>query len=80
MLNSDYSLETLNDAKKNLVFSLKMGLDNNVSLLNNYVFNVFDELPLLEKRIDLINEVTREEIDKCAKSLVLNTVYVQDAN
>jgi len=79
MINSKYSDETLNDAKKNLIFSLKMGMDNNVSILNNYVFNVFDNLPLLDERIELINKVTREDINKCAKSLVLNTVYIQDA-
>jgi len=79
MLDSNYNDETLNDAKKNLVFSLKMGMDNNVSILNNYVFNVYDNLPLLDERIELINKVTREDLNKCAKSLVLNTIYVQDA-
>lgn len=79
MVNSDYTLETLEDAKKNLTFSLKIGLDNNVSILNNYVFNVFDDLPLTSERIELISKVTREDIDKCAKSLKLNTIYVQDA-
>ena len=79
MGDSKYSDETLNDAKKNLIFSLKMGLDNNVSILNNYVFNVYDELPLIEDRIKLINNVTREDLNKCAKSLSLNTIYIQDA-
>lgn len=79
MLDSDYSDEFLNDAKKNLMFSLKMGLDNNVSILNNYVFNIYDELPLTEERIEKINNVTREDVNKCAKSLQLNTIYIQDA-
>ncbi len=79
MINSDYSDDYLNDAKKNLMFSLKMGLDNNVSILNNYVFNVYDNLPLIEERIEKINNVTREDLNKCAKSLQLNTIYVQDA-
>lgn len=79
MLDSDYSDDYLLDAKKNLMFSLKMGLDNNVSILNNYVFNVYDHLPLTEERIELINNVTREDLNKCAKSLQLNTIYIQDA-
>ncbi|MBE6156302.1 MAG: insulinase family protein [Firmicutes bacterium] len=79
MLNGDYDEETLEDAKKNLTFSLKMGLDNNVSILNNYVFNVYDGLPLLEKRIELINKTTREDLLKCGHSLYLNTIYIQDA-
>lgn len=77
MLNGKYTDEVLEDAKKNLIFSLKMGTDNNVSILNNYVFNYFDELPLLEERIELIKSVKRTDLIKCAKSLVLNTIYVQ---
>lgn len=79
MVKGEYTDETLEDVKKNLTFSLKMGLDNNVSILNNYVFNIFDELPLLEKRIELINNTTREELMKCSNSLSLNTIYIQDA-
>ena len=71
--------ETLNLAKKNLVISLKMASDNNVALLNNYVFHVFDNLPLIDERIEMINKVEITDLIKCAKSLVLNTVYVQDA-
>lgn len=79
MIKGKYLDETLEDAKKNLTFSLKMGLDNNVSILNNYVFNVYDNLPLLEERIELINKTTREDLMKCGNSLSLNTIYVQDA-
>jgi len=79
MIQSKYTDEVLKDAKKNLIFSLKMGLDNNVSILNNYVFNVYDELPLIDERVEMINKVTREDLNNCAKSLILNTIYVQDA-
>ena len=79
MITGKYTEENIEDAKKNLVFSLKMGLDNNVSILNNYVFNIFDNLPLLEDRIDLIKNVTKDDLMKCAKSLSLNTIYVQEA-
>ena len=79
MISGEYSDEVIEDAKKNLTFSLKMGLDNNVSTLNNYVFNVYDNLPLLEERIELINKTTKEELIECGKSLSLNTIYIQDA-
>ena len=79
MLDSNYSEEVLEDAKKNLIFSLKMGLDNNVSILNNYVFNVYDGLPLIDERIKGIQKVSREDLNNCAKSLKLNTIYIQDA-
>lgn len=79
MINNEYNDSDLEDAKKNLVFSLKLGLDNNISILNNYVFNVFDNLPLLKERIDLIDKVSRNDLLECAKSLSLNTIYIQDA-
>ena len=79
MISGDYTDEIVEDAKKNLTFSLKMGLDNNVSILNNYVFNVYDNLPLIEERIELINKTTKEELIECGKSLTLNTLYIQDA-
>lgn len=79
MVKGDYSDNEIEDAKKNLTFSLKMGLDNNVSILNNYVFNIFDNLPLIDERIELINKTTREDLMKCGESLSLNTVYVQNA-
>ncbi len=77
MISGDYSQDELNDAKKNLVFSLKMANDNNVSILNNYIFNQFAHLPLIDERIKLIKNVNKEDLIKCAKSLKLNTIYVQ---
>ncbi len=77
MINGDYTEEVIKDAKKNLIFSLKMGCDNNVSILNNYVFNYFDNLPLLEERIKLIENVQKEDLIKCGKALSINTIYVQ---
>ena len=79
MLDSNYTDEILNDAKKNLIFSLKMGLDNNVSILNNYVFNYYDKLPLISERIEMIEKVSKENLIKCGNSLSLNTIYIQDA-
>lgn len=79
MINGNFTEEELEDAKKNLVFSLKTGLDNSASILNNYIFNVFDNLPLLEDRIKLIENVTKEDILKCGAALSINTIYVQKA-
>lgn len=66
------------DTKKNLDLALNMGLDNNVSLLNNYYYNIIDNLPLIEERRELINKVNKEDIIKCANSLKLNTIYILD--
>lgn len=79
MIKGEYTEEELNDTKKSLIFSLKMSLDNNVSILNNYIFKVLDDLPLTDKRIELIEKLSKEELIECGKSLSLNTIYVQDA-
>ena len=67
----------LEDTKKMLKMSMKNGLDNNVTLLNNYEFYIYDNLPLLESRIDMIDKVTKEDVINCARALQLNTIYVQ---
>ena len=56
--------------------SLDLANDNNVAILNNYVFNYFDDLPSLDERKDMLKKVTKEDIMKVAKKLKLNTVYV----
>ena len=76
MLNGDFSDKDLEDAKMNLTMSLDLALDNNVSILNNYVFNIFDDLPDIDKRKELISKVTKEDITSVAKALKLNTIYV----
>ncbi len=77
MLNGDFSDNDLEDAKKNLVFSLKMAKDNNVAIINNYLFHHYDNLPLIDERIKLIEKVTKDDLIKCAKHLSLNTIYIQ---
>lgn len=77
VLKGKFSNEMLEDTKKMLKMSMKNGLDNNVTLLNNYEFYIYDNLPLLESRIDMIDKVTKEDIINCARALQLNTIYVQ---
>ena len=78
MIKGKFTEDDLNDAIKNLTFALKLNLDSNSSILNNYIFNYFDDLPLLEKRIELIKNVTKEDIMKCANSLTINTIFTLD--
>lgn len=80
MVNGKYEDEIVEDAKRNLIFSLRMANDNNVSILNNYIFNNYDDLPLIDERIELINKVTKEDLINCGKSLILNTIYIQNGD
>ena len=75
MANGEFTEEELADAKRNYELSLSMSLDNQIAILNNYVFKVFNKLPDLEERIELIRGITFAEIVQVAKKLKLNTIY-----
>lgn len=77
LIKGKFELNSLEDTKKMLIMSLRNSLDHNFSILNNYEFKIFDNLPLLEERIDLISKIEKEDIIRCAKMLQLNTIYSQ---
>ena len=76
MISGDFSLEELEDAKMNLIMSLDLANDNNVAILNNYVFNYLDNLPEIDKRKEMLKQVSKEDVIRVAKKLKINTVYV----
>lgn len=75
LANGQFSAEDIADAKQNYELALNMSLDNQIAILNNYVFNVFDNLPDIEKRIELIRGITYDEVLKVAKKIKLNTIF-----
>ena len=76
MISGKFSDEELEDAKMNMMMSLDLVNDNNVAILNNYVFECWDNLPTIEKRKEMLKNVKKEDIIKMAKKLKLNTIYV----
>ena len=76
MVNGIFLEEDLADAIKNINLALDYTYDNNSSLLNNYVFNVFDNLPLIEDRKKELTKIKKEDVINVAKKLKLNTIYV----
>lgn len=75
MQNGEFSEEELDNAKNNMIVSLDLAGDNNVSILNNHVFNVYANLPTIEKRKELYQSITKEEIIKVSKKVKLNTIF-----
>ena len=75
--NGKFSEKMLIETKKMLKMSLKNGLDNNVVIINNYEFKIFDNLPSIEERIELIDKVNKEDVINCIKKIQLNTIYSQ---
>ncbi len=75
MVKGSFDDSKLEDAKKNLLISLTMAMDNNISILNNYVFHLYDELPVIENRMEAIKNVTKRDVINVAKKIKLNTIY-----
>jgi predicted Zn-dependent peptidase len=76
MQNSKFSDEDLQDAINNIIVSLDLSQDNNNSIMNNYVFKIYDNLPDIEERKELLRNITREEIVAVSKKIKLNNIYV----
>ena len=76
MKTGDFSDEQLNSAKENFIFSLNLSLDNPSGILNNYIFHILDNLPLIEERIKMIENITKEEIVALSSKIKPNITFV----
>ena len=76
MKKGEFSEEELQNAKESFIFSLNLSLDNPGGILNNYVFHILDHLPLIEDRIKMIEEITKEEIVAVASKIKPNISFV----
>ena len=66
----------MDNAIKTVISSLKMGEDTQGGIINNYLFNYLDNLPLYDERVREFNSVTKEEVVGIAKKIKLNTIYL----
>ena len=76
MKNGEFSEQELDNAKESFIFSLNLSLDNQSGILNNYVFHIYDNLPLIEERIKMIKDITKEEIMMVANKIKPNISFV----
>ena len=75
MQAGNFTEEELKDAINNMIISLDMAQDNTVSIINNYVFHIFDNLPMPEERIEMFKTIKKEDVINVAKKVKLNTVF-----
>lgn len=64
----------LEDAKKMMVMSLNLTLDDEYRLIDNYVFKNIGLLEDIEKRIDLFKSVTTKDIEMLSKKIKLISI------
>lgn len=76
MQSGKFTDDNIEDAKTSIIFGTNVALDNPVSIIDNYVFNVYDNILLLEDRKKEIKTVTKEEIITLANKIKINTTFV----
>lgn len=76
MSSGEFTDEELSNAIKTVISSLKMGEDTQGGIINNYLFNYLDNLPLYDERVKEFNSVTKNEVVEMAKKIKLNTIYL----
>lgn len=76
MQKGEFSDEELENAIKTVISSIKMSEDTQGGIVNNYLFNDLDNLPLSDERMREFKTVTKEEIMVVAKKVKLNTIYM----
>lgn len=75
-----FSEEEIQSAKENFIFSLNLALDEPAGILNNYVFHVMDQLPLIDERIKMIQNITKEEIMAIASKVKPNITFILEGD
>lgn len=76
MQQGKFADEEITFAKENLKNQIKLSLDTETSILDNYVFHNLINSPLLNERIKEINNVTKDEIVNLSKKIKLNSIYL----
>ncbi len=76
MKKGEFTSEELDNAIKTVISSIKMSEDTQGGIINNYLFNDLDQLPLYDERVREFKTVTKEEIMNVAKKVKLNTIYL----
>jgi len=76
MMKGYFSDEELENAKRSVISSIKMSEDTNGGIINNYLFNDLDNLPLYDERVKEFKTITKEEIMEVAHKIKTNTIYL----
>jgi predicted Zn-dependent peptidase len=76
--NGDFSEDIFEQAKNNCIHSLEIMGDSQARYLLQHIksYHLNNERYDLKKRTDLYKKVTKEDVIRVAKSLVLDTVYI----
>lgn len=76
MAKGNISDEEFDCSQKQLLNSLKVVLDNQASLINNYTFNTIVGTPLFCELKEYYKNVTKDSLASLGKKLKLNFIYV----
>ena len=66
----------IEEAKETYISSLKSTMDYPALLINNYYDNKIDNISLFEDRIEMIKNVTMDEVKKIASNVKIDAIYL----
>ena len=75
MTKGDFTDEDMDETIKYYTSSVDLSLDNEVNILDNYLFHIYDNIDLLEDIKKEIKTVKKDEVIKVANKIKLNTIY-----
>ncbi len=76
MREGKFREDEINNAKESFIFALNLAFDSPAGIINNLVFHVFLGLPLIDERIKMVKDITREDIMKVAIKIKPNINFV----
>lgn len=71
--------EEVNTAILSMISSINMSLDAPTKIIDEYLFMHISDLDDVETRIEQYRKVTKEEVMRVAKKIILNTIYVLES-
>lgn len=81
MQNGDVTEVELAKAKKNLILSIKMAQDNQGGLINDYMYQNYEDFPDYLSRIKMVQEITVADIIAVSKKIHCGATYLlQEGN
>ena len=76
MNRGKFSDELLENAKETIIASIKASTDSPAGIINTYFAKILVESEEVEKRIENIQQITKEDVVNLSKKITMHTVYL----
>lgn len=74
-----FDLDKLESSKKTIISSIESSVDNPISIINNYYAKVLVGSPDIDEKIEMIKNVSKEDIISVSKKISAHTMFLLEA-